>query len=89
VNGLPPDSGNLKTERNFWRRSVGGERGEAKSGLHGGRGGTERARDSGTYVNDVGGKTLGWVCELLVFYCSPDVICDVAVLSLERVSSAE
>lgn len=31
-----------------------------------------------TYVSDVGRKTRGG-CELLVFYCSPGVICGVVV----------
>jgi len=36
-----------------------------------------------TYVSDVSRKTRGG-CELLVFYCLPDVICGVVVLSFER-----
>ena len=39
-----------------------------------------------TYVSDVGRKTRGG-CELLVFYCSLGVICDVVVLSFERLLS--
>lgn len=34
-------------------------------------------------VSDVGRKIRGG-CELLVFYCSSGVICDVVVLSFER-----
>jgi len=84
VNGLSLDSGNLKTGKNFWRKVTG--TGVKRRHVRGEKRERRETRDSGTYVSDVGRKIRGG-CELLVFYCSVDVICGVVVLSFERLFS--